>query len=600
MTFNLVGERIDIEGLGLGDCDPVILFPSGQIGSGLPGRDLAAALIQINGQFGFNNTQHAFSTTWVPTRDDPKAFHGASGQAPNVGSIVGFTVGEFLVSGEITHSEYNVDNNGGTILNVNIRDTRNCLDAIKIVTEDLGDNPGSGNISVARGVRLTKGFTDPQGNVSEELFREYRKVLELGCTYPQILDAIQLAVDQGEILFDINKIPTKEDLEANLGGTASAIRFRFDATPLTEVMTRVLEATAYDWYWSMANETVNLINRRVPFELAENNLLDIVSQLGSASGLNQTIRLAVGDDLVTQSRRVRLLGAHQEGFINSPLLSPIDGVEVQTSGVIFEPAWPRFSVQFTDANGILRSYVPKNVELQAAIKGIEYWAYYKKYQTAPLNLNLTSPGFGCPQDAGSIAAQHPDFQSRLDPAQPLAGLGGNESGQLRLINNRRDAEQNWVLNFFNRVQDHANRFYGKAYIASGLLANEASGSFKLLNSAWGNVENQVEGQTISVTGSSGLFVNNYEINRDLGPLAPFKGTDDKIAAHCILPKGTVYGPDGDTAPAAFGQWTEDFNIGNVPAVAGRRVRTGEHYIPVTLTEVGQLTIDPRDPLRPRS
>lgn len=597
MTFNLNGERINIEGLGLGDCDPVIVFPSGQIEPGFPGRDLDAALIQINGQFGFNNTPHNFTTTWVPTRDDPKAFHGASGQAPNVGEIIGFTVGEFLVSGEITHSEYNVDSNGGTILNINLRDTRGCLDAITVITEDLGYNPGSGSISVARGVRLTKGFTDPGGNVSEELFREYRKILELGSTYPQLLDAIQLAVDQGEIQFDLDTIPTKEDLEANLGGNASAIRFRFDATPLSEVMTRVLEATAYDWYWSMSENQVRLINRKVPFELEENNLLDIVSQLGAASGLDQTIRLAVGNDLVSQPRKVRLLGAHQEGWINSPLLGPLDGVETTVSGVIFEPAWPRFSVQFTDANGILRSYVPKNIELQAALKGIEFWAYYKKYQTAPPNTSLTSPGFGLPQDAGSIAAQHPDFQSRVDPAQPLAGLGGNELGQLRLINNRRDAGQNWVLNFFGRVQDHANRFYGKAYIASGILANEASGSFKLLNSAWGNIENQVEGQTISVNGSSGLFVNNYEINRDLSPLAPFKGTDDKIAAHCILPKGTVYGPEGDSPPASFGQWTEDYNVGNTAAATGRRARTGEHYIPVTLTEVGQLTIDPRDPLR---
>lgn len=597
MTFNLNGETINIEGLGLGNCNPIILFPSGQIATGKPGADLNAALIQINGQFGFNNTAHSFSTTWVPRQDDPKAFHGASGQAPNVGEIIGFSVGEFLVSGEIIHSEYNADANGGTILNINVRDTRRCLDKITIITEDLQDNPGSGSISVARGVRITKGFTDPQGNVSEELFREYRKVLELGSTYPQILDAIQLAIDEGEIEFDINTIPTKDELEANLGGNASAIRFRFDSTPLTEAITRVLEATAYDWYWSMSELSVRLINRKVPFELEESNLLEIVSQLGSASGLDQTIRLAVGDDLVTQPRKVRLLGAHQEGFINSDLLGPIDGIETQNNGIVFEPAWPRFSVQFTDAFGILRSYTPTNVELQAAIKGIEHWTYFKKYQTAPLNLSLTSPGFGVPADAGSIAAQHPDFQSRADPAQPLAALGGNESGQFRLINNRRDANQNWVLNFFGRVQDHANRFYGKAFIASGLLASEASGSFKLVSSAWGNLENQIEPQAITVAGSSGLFVNNYEINRDLGPLAPFKGTDDKISAYVILPSGTVYGPDGDSPPAAFGQWTEDYNVGNTPAAAGRRTRTGEHYIPVTLTEVGQLTIDPRDALR---
>lgn len=595
MTFNLAGERISITGLGLRDCQPVITFPSGQIPLGEPGHDLAAALLQINAVFGFNTTPHTFNTSWVPTRDDPKAFHGASGQAPIPGRIIGFTVGEFLVSGEILHSEYSV-NEQGTILQINVRDNRRCLDAIKLVTEDLGDNPGSGIISVARGVRITKGFTDIEGNISEELFKEYRKVLEQGCTYPQIIDAIQLAIDEGEITFDLNTIPSKEDLEANLGGDAAAIRFNFDAQPMTEAITRILEATAYDWYWSMSEQKVRLINRKVAFELREDELLSIVAQLGAASGLDQTISLQFGDDLVTQPRRVRLLGAHQEGWLNSPLLGPIDGVESPASGIVFTPAWPNFTVQFTDAVGILRSYKPGDLELQAALKGIEHWTYFKKYQTAPLDLSLTSPGFGLPQDAGSIAAQHPDFESRADPAQPIATLGGNESGQIRLINNRRDANQNWVLNFFNRVQDHANRFFGRAYLASGILANEASGAFNLANAAWGNIENQVEGQIISVQGSSGLFVNNYEINRDLGPLSPFKGTDDKIASYAVLPSGTVYGPEGEDPPASFGQWTEDYNIGNVPATSGRRERTGEHYIPITLTEVGELVIDPRDAL----
>ncbi len=595
MTLSLTGEQITIEGLGLGDCKPVITFPSGQIPPGEPGRDLAAALIQINAIFGFNTTPHTFNTTWVPTGDDPKAFHGASGQAPLPGRIIGFTIGEFLTSGEILHSEYSA-NAQGTILQINIHDNRRCLDAIKLVTEDLGSNPGSGVISVARGVRITKGFTDINGDTSQALFREYRKVLEQGCTYPQILDAIQLAIDEGEIEFDLDKIPTKEDLEANLGGDAAAIRFNFAAQPLTEALTRILEATAYDWYWSMSEQKVRLINRKVAFELREDELLSIVAQLGAASGLEQTISLQFGDDLVTQPRRVRLLGAHQEGWLNSPLLGPIDGVSSPESGIVFTPAWPNFTVQFTDAVGILRSYKPSDLELQAALKSIEHWTYFKKYQTAPSDLGLTSPGFGLASDAGSIAAQHPDFASRADPAQPLATIGGNESGQIRLINNRRDANQNWVLNFYNRVRDHATRFFGRAYLASGILANAASGAFNLATAAWGNIENQVEGQTISVQGSSGLFVNNYEINRDLSPLAPFKGTDDKIASYAVLQSGTVYGPEGEDPPASFGQWTEDHNVGNTPADPGRRPRTGEHYVPITLTEVGELVIDPRDPL----
>ncbi len=595
MTFSITGEAITVDGLGLGDCQPVITFPSGQIPPGQPGRDLAAGLLSVNATFGFNITPHSFNTSWVPTRDDPKGFHGASGQTPLPGNIIGFTVGEFLVSGEITHAEYSANVNG-TILQISIRDTRRCLNDIKLITEDLGDNPGSGTISVARGVRIIKGFTDINGDISEDLFREYRKVLEQGCTYPQVLDAIQLAIDDGEIDFDLNSIPSKEDLEANLGGDASAIRFTFAAQPLSEALTRILEATAYDWYWSMSEQKVRLVNRKVAFELREDELLNIVVGLGSTVGLETTVNLQFGDDLVTQPRRVRLLGAHQEGWLNSPLLGPLDGVDTTNSGIVFTPAWPNFTVQFTDAVGILRGYKPSDLELRTALKSIEHWTYFKKFQTAPLNFSLESPGFGLPGDDGSIAAQHPDFQSRVDPAQPIATLGGNEEGEIRIINNRRDANQNWVINFYNRVNDHATRFYGRAYIAEGLLANAASGAFKLANVAWGNVENQVEGQTISVQGSSGLFVNDYEINRDLSPLSPFKSTDDKIAPYVVLPAGTVYGSDGDQAPASFGQWTEDFNVGNLPADPGRRTRTGEHYIPIKLTEVGQLVIDPRDPL----
>lgn len=610
-NFNISGGRIDVTGLGLGDYQPVILFPSGQFSPDEPGSDLEAILIQLNASFGFNTTPHNFSSTWVPIRENPLNFHGASGQAPEVGKIIGFTVGDFLASGEVIHSDYSVDANGGTIVSVSMRDTRRCLDKITIVTEDLGNNPGSGMISVARAVRIVDGFEDIYGNISEEKFKEYRKVLEQGCTYPQILNAIQLAIDSGEVDFNITSIPTQEELEANLGGTASAIRFNFQSTPLTEVLTNILQATSYDWYWSMSENKVKLINRKYGFDLQENNLLDQIAQLGAASGLEQTVRLSFGDDFVTQPRKVTLLGAHQEGWVNSEILSTLDGLDTQASGITFYPAWGNISVQFTDAYGILRSYKPLDLELQAAIKGIEYWTYFKKYQsipTIPSDDNPEVSGFGLPSDAGSIAAQHPDFQSRLDPAQPIASIGGNEQNSIRLINNRRDIDQNWVINFYNRVENHANTYFGKAYLASGILANAVSGAYRLADSAWGNIENQIEGQSISVSGSSGLFVNDYQINSDLGVFSPFKGTDDKIIAHCILPNTTKYGPDGEDSPAGFGQWTEDYffpidpitgevqNQGSVTSVSGKRPRTGEHYIPVSLSEVGGLSIDPRAPL----
>jgi hypothetical protein len=176
---------------------------------------------------------------------------------------------------------------------------------------------------------------------------------------------------------------------------------------------------------------------------------------------------------------------------------------------------------------------------------------------------------------------------------PLAGLadGAAESG-LRIISNRRDAEQNWVLNFYNRVRDHASRHYGRSYVAEGLLYNEDAGWYRLIDSAWCNVENQVEGFPLSASGvttdlpGNGVFVEDYEINRDLGPISPFVTRDFRVRAHVVLPADTLYGPRGDDNPASFGNWTEDAPPFNPDG-------DGSHYIPVSLTVVGSRVVDPR-------
>lgn len=584
--FNVEGARITILGLGLGDCDPIISFPSGLIESNQSGSDLQAVLGSLSASFGYNTTPHQFNTVWIPSRKF-ECLHGASGNLPIAGSVIGFNIGDFLVSGQITHADYTATGNQGTIVKIDIEDTRNCLNKIKIHTEDLSYNPGeSGIISVARGYRVKRGLRDINGQVDDDLFFEYRNILENGCTYPQILEAIQLAVDQGEIDFDISTLPTTQQLEANIGGDASALRFQFVMTPLTEAITAVCSDSAYDWYWSMSNNAVQLVNRKTTFELDEQSLLDVIANVGG-SGLNAVKSLSYGGDLIDEPRRFRLLGAKQEGFLNSELLSPIDGIDTASSGVIFYPAWRNLTLSFYDAGGILRSYTPSDTELKMALNGIETWTYFKIYQTTPSNPVTGPSGFGLPIDAGSIAAQHPDFQSRLDPRQPLAGaIADNEEGSFRLIDSRRDEGTNWVLDFYNRVEDHASRHFGRSYVASGLLVSSASGKFNLVDSAWANVENQIEGQSLSINGSSGLFIPNYEINRTLGPVSPFKTVDDKVRAYCKLPSGTQYGPEGLDSPASFGAWTEDSPSFNPNG-------DGSHYIPIQLSEVGQEAIDPR-------
>lgn len=588
MVFNVQGSIITIEGLALGNCQPAVEFPSGLITNNESGSALDAVLATVNASFGFNQTPHSFRTTWIPAKKF-ELLHGASGNLPLTGRIVGFNIGDFLVSGMITHADYRAVGNQGTIVNIDIQDTRACMNRVKIHTEDLSDNPGSGIVSVARGYRVNRGLFNLEGQVDDALFFEYRNILENGCTYPQVLEAIQLAVDENELDFDVGTLPTVAQLEGNLSGTSTALRFQFAMTPLSEVVSRICQDTAYDWYWSMSENTTKLVNRKVPFALDEQQLLDVVARLGG-SGLETVTSLGFGNDIVQEPRRVRLLGGRQEGFINSHLIGPIDGLDTPPTGIVFEPAWRQITASFNDADGILRSYIPSDKELQIALNGIESWTFFKKYQNSPVVPifgSILPSGFGLAPDAGSIAAQHPDFESRLDPLKPLAGLvAGNEEGSLRVINNRRDQQFNWVLDFFARVEDHAQRHFGKSYVASGILVNASSGKFDLTSAAWGNIENQIEGQPVTEAGASGQFVPNYEIARELGPLSPFKTTDDKISAYVRLPAGTVYGQEGDDAPASFASWTEDAPQFNPNG-------DGSHYVPIQLDEVGQESVDPR-------
>jgi len=596
----IISNAIVVSGVGV----PLngIEWPSGQFGAGEPGSQLCAFLSSINASFGFNLTPHSFQTEWIPC-GDPCAFHGASGQLADIGHSLELFVGDFFFRGKVTHSDF-TSTAGGTIVSVTIEDDRRNLRSVKLHTEDLGEDAPSGVVSIARGFRVLNGLEDVNGNPNDPNIREYRRILQFGGTYSQIIQAIDLHFNEGTCSVPISDLPTVEQLEKNTGGTIEAIRFQFNLAHLDEVLSRVLLDTGYDWYWNMDAQRVNLINKKAVFDISENDILDLVSEFGSTSGLNETKQLGFGKDVVPDPTRFRVIGGHQEGFINSHLLSPLDGIDTfgidghvsstvkdPNVNLVFEPAWTRLTIGFYDNDGFYRTYMPLEKELQLALAGIEQWTYFKIYQnTSP---SSDPAGYGLPSDAGSIAAQNPTFQSRMDPVMPLAAVGtGNSASGLRLISNRRDATQNWVLDFYARVRDHAARHYGRSYVVEGLLFNEASGLFRLIGSAWGNVDNQVEGFALSSSGvvtlggGSGVFVEDYEINRDLGPVSPFIADDFRVRAHCRLPADTIYGPQGDANPASFGNWTED-------APPFNPTGDGSHYIPVELSLVGNRVIDPR-------
>lgn len=553
-----------------------VRFPSGQITEGLPGANLLASLSRFNATFGFNNTPHQFNLSFVP-QGSRETIHGASGEIPNIDTELNISVGSFAIKGFVTHADYSVSN-GGTTVEISLSDRRRILSAVSLTTDDIGSFRPSGVVSVPAELRRLVNFSP--GLDRDPVIWEYRKILEQGANYSEIYAAIENAATDGIIDFDITKIPHPEVITQNTGGAdAAAIRFKFDMTTLDDVIDRVLKDSAYDWYWNMAEDKVAVVNRKIGFTIDES---DLFTTLNNAE--YKTLRF--GQDAVGEPSRVRMLGARKQGFWNSRLLSPIDGIDLPSSGITFTPAWTNITVQFIDAGGNLRSYKPTDLELKMALAGEEQWSYFKIYQTAPTTND--PPGFALTGDAGSIAAQHPEFQSRLDPTQPLSNLFANPSGNLRLINNRRDATENWAKNYFNRVNDHANRHFGRSYVASGILYNQTSGLIEVVETAWANIENQIEGFALNVSGAPGPFVDGYQINKMLGPVSPFIQQDFRVSAHAVLPSSTLYGPVGEDPPASFGNWSEDVPPFNPSG-------TNEHYIPARLSEVGQRVVDPRDP-----
>jgi hypothetical protein len=178
LTFN--PETITVSGVGV----PLngIQWPSGQFPPGTPGSNLCAFLSSVNATFGFGLETHRFQTEWIPC--GTTEFHGASGQLPDIGRPLEVFVGDFLMRGTVTHSDY-TSSVGGTVMNVTFEDTRRTLRRVKIHTEDLGEDAPSGIVSIARAYRINNGLSDVNGDPSDPLIREYERILRFGGTYPQ-------------------------------------------------------------------------------------------------------------------------------------------------------------------------------------------------------------------------------------------------------------------------------------------------------------------------------------------------------------------------------------------------------------------------------
>ncbi len=545
-------------------------FVSFKAPSGQWSVDLDAYLTSMSASFGFNNSPHKFSLQFVPS-----AYNGASGQLPEIGTYTTYEVRQgscsqgFLIAGNVVHADYQ-NSTAGTAMKVEIEDRRNeILGVLKITTEDLGTDIPNGVVSVGEAYRLQTGFTDINGDIEDARVKEYRNITELGATYQQIYEAIIYASGAGRSAFDWTKLPHPSVVSSNTLGSLEPLRFKFSAIPLSQVVSTVLSDSAFDWYWGMNDDEVKIVNRKVTFNVTEDSLA--VQKLTPDSPT-----FGFGTDVVQSPSKVTILGAHQEGFLNSTLLGGIDGIDSPAgASFTFTPAWDSINVSFWDAYGAYRSYAPTETELKCALKGIEHWTYYKLYQNAGAPL-----GWSDGVDAGTSGALHHTFQSRYDTMMPVSDFTNNSESGIRIITNRIDTEHNWVLEWYAKIQNHANSHYGRTYALSGIAFNENEGEYKVIQAAWCNLENQR-----AEPGEP--YGENYEIHNQYAALAPFITQDFKIQAHCVLPSSTLYGPEGLSAPASFADWNEEAHPSGTQSY--------DHYIPVSLKRVGQNVINPRAP-----
>ena len=539
-------------------------FTSFKAPSGQWGVNLDASLVSMNATFGFNETAHRFNLQFVT-----EEFNGGSGNLPPIDTYTRFEITPnacdqgFFIAGKIVHADYSNSTNGTTVA-IEVEDRRKCiLDQVKITSEDLGENIPSGLVSIGAYYRNAIGFKDAGGAISDSRVKEYRNILELGATYEQIYNALIWASGLNQSNVDTTKLPSPAVISANLLGSTEPLRWKLTSTALSTVISTVCSDASYDWYWGMRDDEVKLVNRKVEFVVDENSLpIQVLSP--------DSVDFKFGADRVQAPGQITVLGAHQEGFLNSRLLSPIDGIDEPSSSFTFTPAWSEISVSFYDAFGVYRTYKPSDTELQMALMGIDWWTHYKKFQVSE---------YGDAEDEGSVAAQHPTFQSRLDPGMPVSDFFNNSVSGVRIITSRYGDDHIWTLEWFSRVANHANNHFGKTYKLEGFAFDEDDGFFQPIEAAWCNLENQKSADQV-------LFEENYSIDPLYLAVSPFVTQDFKVRAHAVMPSSTIYGADGLNAPASFTDWNEDAHPSGD--------QTYEHYIPIDIKRVGQKVINPRD------
>jgi hypothetical protein len=513
-----VSGYLNVSGVSTSYQQSIVEAPNALFGSGT-----TAYLSSINSSFGFGETPHSFSLSYVPTSFDNETL-------PSIGTPVSFEVEGFLVKGKVVHADYSKDLRGN-LLSINVEDNRKDLNNYYIDTVGLHSTSDTSNENL---VDVYNWFNKTQVSDSgrSASIRELERIEKDGATYRQIYNAVDYYENTlGTLSGLFSAIPAPEVVESQLTGSVDSYRWRLQGQTALSAIVTILSDVSYDVYWNMAEGKISVANRRYSVSISK----DSIPFPGDTA---ETVHLKYGNDEADRPTKIKVFGPRMEGVVGSGRLIPASGAfnESYDMGVtvgqpVFEAGWRNVAINYFGPDGSLRQDYPTDSELSAALKSIEFWAHEKDLENRISNSGfIASSGV----TAGQVSA----------------------AGNLAELTSRYNAEKSWVVNWYNKVKSFADSHYGKTYILSSSSDLYSSiDDFDVVNEAWSNIENQ----------ASGVFEEGYKIDATYNMLSPFYNpTTNKLRAYCVLPARTKWGVTGEGVPARFESWNEDADNQFVP------------------------------------
>ena len=499
-----------------------ITFPSGAFNV-----QVDAFLSACNATFGFNQQPHRFSLEYVP---EEFSFNSL----PSIGTFVRFDVGdEFHIAGRIKHADYNKSSRGN-IISIDIEDIRDELNDYTLDTYGIfgeNDTPAVGIIDVVYWYCNVK--SNQVGR--QRAIKDLAQLRSVGASYGQIYQAIEYFENTlGTINGLLDKIPEPSVVDAQLPRDPDAYRWQFRAQTFLDVLARIMRDIAYDFYYDMKEDKINVINRKFGIQISDN-------AIPTASDTAELISLRYGNDEAERPTVARLYGGQMEGLVGPTTVRLMPSgafgsignqLGINIDDFKFVRGWDA-TLKYFGPDGFLNEYQPTDDELAASLKGLEWWAREVGLDNRIDNTTI-NPDTGLTQEQRSVMG---------------SGLG--------LLRNRRIAERSWIVNWYSRVRTFAQNHYGRTYVLdSTSQLYEDLDQFDVISEAWCNLENQSE---------NGTFTDDYKISDTFKFIAPFYNHDtNKMRPYAVLPGNTKWGLDGEQVPAAFEKWNEDEDNQFVP------------------------------------